>query len=62
MYVTGLRMHLRCGARHRGALLEEGGIGYSESPGSEAKTEPTCDKLLWRKQMMRMTFVSEASL
>lgn len=55
-------MHIRRCATHTGTLLEEGGIGCSVSPGIKANAKPTGDKLLWRKEMMRMTFVSEASL
>lgn len=47
---------------HTGTLLEEGDTGCSVSPGSKANAKPTDDKLLWRKEMMRMIFVSEASL
>ena len=62
MQVTGPRIHIRCCAEHRGALLGEGSMGCSVSPGSEVNAKPTHNKLLWRKLMMRMPFVSEASL
>lgn len=47
---------------HMSTLLEEGEAHSSVSPGSKANAQPTDNKLLWRKGMMRMIFFSEASL
>lgn len=47
---------------NRVTLLQEGGVGYSASPGSKADAKPIDDRLLWSKEVMRMTFVSEVSL
>lgn len=59
MYVPGLRMHNRCCAEHSVASLEKEGVGSQVSPGFKANAKPTDDRLLWRKEAMRVAFVSD---